>query len=59
MSQIDVLFVIPSSSQKAYQALKSYYAAIEPPTWALLLANSIRKVNFKGREKRINVKGLI
>jgi hypothetical protein len=31
MSQIDVLFVVPSSSQKAYQALKSYYAAIEPP----------------------------
>jgi radical SAM superfamily enzyme YgiQ (UPF0313 family) len=47
MSQIDVLFVIPSSSQKAYQALRDYYAAIEPPTWALLLANSIRKVNFK------------
>ena len=43
---IDVLFVIPNSSKKAYQGLADHYSAIEPPTWALLLANAVRKKNF-------------
>jgi anaerobic magnesium-protoporphyrin IX monomethyl ester cyclase len=37
-----VTFVVPSSAAKAYQGLANKYAAIEPPTWALLLANAIR-----------------
>jgi anaerobic magnesium-protoporphyrin IX monomethyl ester cyclase len=37
-----VTFVIPSSAAKAYQGLANKYAAIEPPTWALLLANAVR-----------------
>ena len=29
-----------------YQALKSKYTAIEPPTWSLLLAQSMRNFGF-------------
>ena len=43
---MDVLFVIPNSSKKLYQNLASTYSAIEPPTWALLLASSVQKFNF-------------
>ena len=39
---LDVLIVNPDSSAKAYQGLAAVYAAIEPPTWALLLAQSCR-----------------
>ena len=41
MSKV-VTFVIPSSAAQAYQALSNKYSAIEPPTWALLLANAVR-----------------
>ena len=41
-SKVDVCFVIPSSAKKAYQELADVYSAIEPPTWALLLAESLR-----------------
>ena len=43
---LDVLFVIPNSAKKIYQDLSNHFSAIEPPTWALLLASSIRKNNF-------------
>ncbi len=43
---IDVLFVIPNSSKKIYQSLANNFSAIEPPTWALLLASSMLKNNF-------------
>jgi len=39
---IDVLFISPSNSQEVYQDLSASYAAIEPPTWALLLAQAAR-----------------
>jgi len=42
---VDILFVVPSSSLKAYQELASRgYSAIETPTWALLLAESLRSI---------------
>jgi len=44
--QLDVLFVSPNSSRSAYQALADKYSAIEPPTWALLLAESCRSKGF-------------
>jgi anaerobic magnesium-protoporphyrin IX monomethyl ester cyclase len=44
--KLDVLFVNPSSSLQAYQGLAETYAAIEPPTWALLLAQSCRVKEF-------------
>ena len=42
----DVLFVIPNSAKKIYQELSNVYSAIEPPTWALLLAESLKLSNF-------------
>lgn len=47
---MDVLFVNPDSSAKAYQGLAAVYSAIEPPTWSLLLAESCRS---KGAEVAI------
>ncbi|WP_204105263.1 MULTISPECIES: B12-binding domain-containing radical SAM protein [Spirulina sp. CCY15215] len=44
---LDVLFVNPNSSAKAYQDLAKTYSAIEPPTWALLLAQACRSNGFK------------
>jgi len=44
--QLDVLFVNPDSSSKAYQGLATTYSAIEPPTWSLLLAESCRSKGF-------------
>ena len=44
---IDVCFLVASSSKKSYQSLAKTYSAIEPPTWALLLAQSCRSIDFK------------
>lgn len=43
---MDVLFINPNSSAKAYQDLAKVYSAIEPPTWSLLLAESCRSKGF-------------
>jgi len=43
---LDVLFVSPDSAAQAYQDLSKDYSAIEPPTWALLLAQSCRAKGF-------------
>ena len=42
----DVIFIIPNSSKKIYQGLSNHYSAIEPPTWALLLASSMIKYGY-------------
>jgi radical SAM superfamily enzyme YgiQ (UPF0313 family) len=44
--KLDVVFVNADSSTAAYQGLANAYAAIEPPTWSLLLANSMRAAGF-------------
>ena len=44
---LDCLFLVTKSSKKTYQKLSHTYSAIEPPTWALLLAESTRSVGFK------------
>lgn len=44
---MDALLVNPDSSAKAYQGLATVYSAIEPPTWALLLAESCRAKGFE------------
>lgn len=44
--KLDVLFVSPNSSTHVYQDLSKDYAAKEPPTWALLLAQSCRAVGY-------------
>lgn len=43
---MDVLLINPNSSAAAYQDLSKVYSAIEPPTWALLLAESCRAKGF-------------
>jgi anaerobic magnesium-protoporphyrin IX monomethyl ester cyclase len=42
----DVMFVNADSSAAAYQDLAKDFAAIEPPTWSLLLAQSLRSKGF-------------
>jgi len=43
---VDILFVHSNSSERVFQSL-SKYAAIEPPIWAALLANSMRSFGVK------------
>jgi anaerobic magnesium-protoporphyrin IX monomethyl ester cyclase len=43
---LDVLFVEPNSAKKSYQGLADVYAAVETPTWSLLLAESCRSKGF-------------
>jgi anaerobic magnesium-protoporphyrin IX monomethyl ester cyclase len=43
---LDVLFVNADSSAQAYQDLSKDFSAIEPPTWAMLLAQSCRAKGF-------------
>lgn len=43
--RLDCLFVQPHS-RCLYQGLRGKFSAIEPPTWSLLLAQSIRSVGF-------------
>ena len=42
---IDILFVHTNSSTQTFQSLLKY-AAIEPPIWAALLANSMRNLGI-------------
>ncbi len=44
---LDCCFLVCGNSKKTYQELSKTYSAIEPPTWALLLAQSTRSVGFK------------
>ncbi len=44
---IDVLFISPGNPKGIYQDLANDYSAIEPPTWALLLAEACRSKNYK------------
>jgi radical SAM superfamily enzyme YgiQ (UPF0313 family) len=43
----DILFINPGNAKKIYQKLADAAAAVEPPTWALLLAESTRKQGFE------------
>ena len=42
----DIVFITPNNSSKIYQDLSKSYAAIETPTWSLLLAESCRSINY-------------
>jgi len=43
---MDVLFISPANAKGIYQNLSTKYSAIEPPTWALLLAESCRSKGY-------------
>ena len=55
---MDIVFVSPSNSKAIYQELSNKYSAIEPPTWALLLAESCRSKGFKVSILDCNAEGL-
>jgi len=43
---MDIVFINPSNATNLYQGLADKLTAIEPPTWALLLAQSVRSQGF-------------
>ena len=55
---IDVIFISPGNTSTSYQDLSINYTTIEPPTWALLLAESCRSKNIKPAIIDINAEGL-
>jgi radical SAM superfamily enzyme YgiQ (UPF0313 family) len=44
--RLDTILINPSALKLIYQELSNEYSAIEPPIWAGLLANNLRKNNF-------------
>lgn len=55
---MDVLFISPGNARGIYQDLSKDYAAVEPPTWALLLAQSCRSAGYKVGIMDINAEQL-
>ena len=55
---IDLLLVNPGNSRGIYQNLSNKYSAIEPPTWALLLAKSCLSKNYKVKILDCNAEAL-
>ncbi len=54
----DVLFIAPGNAKGIYQDLSNNYAAIESPTWALLLAESCRSVGYSVNIMDVNAEKL-
>ena len=54
----DILFVHPNASEKIYQGLAKNTAAIEPPIWAAMLANSVRTKGHRPEILDAEVEGL-
>lgn len=54
----DIVFVIPGNHEEIYQGLSNKYAAIETPTWGLLLAQSCRSAGFSVAILDVNAEGL-
>ena len=59
MHNLDVLFVAPGNASEIYQDLAKDYATIEPPTWALLLAQSCRSIGHKVNILDVNAERLL
>ena len=55
---IDLLIVNPGNADGIYQSLSNKFAAIEPPTWALLLAESVRSKGFSVEILDVNAERL-
>ena len=56
---VDVLLVNPGNAISAYQGLSHKFSAIEPPTWALLLAQSVRTIGFVPSILDVNAEHLV
>jgi anaerobic magnesium-protoporphyrin IX monomethyl ester cyclase len=46
MKKLDLLLINPGAAHKVYQDLAGKFSAVEPNTWALLLAASVRAKGF-------------
>jgi radical SAM superfamily enzyme YgiQ (UPF0313 family) len=55
---MDVVFINPGNASEIYQGLSSKLSAVEPPTWALLLAQSVRSKGFSVQIIDANAEGL-
>jgi anaerobic magnesium-protoporphyrin IX monomethyl ester cyclase len=55
---IDIVFINPSNSVSLYQGLATKLAAVEPPTWALLLAESVRSQGYSTKIVDANAEGI-
>ncbi|MBO06153.1 MAG: B12-binding domain-containing radical SAM protein [Parcubacteria group bacterium] len=55
MSTLDCLFIAPPTGGKIYQELSNKYSPIETPTWALLLAESCRSVEYNVGISDLNI----
>ena len=55
---IDCCLIVPSSLKKTYQNLSKKYSAIETPTWALLLAESLRTKKFSVKIIDVNAEDI-
>jgi anaerobic magnesium-protoporphyrin IX monomethyl ester cyclase len=58
ISSVDLLIVNPGNAEGVYQSLSQKYSGIEPPTWALLLAESVRSQGHKVAILDINAERL-
>jgi len=54
----DVLFINPGNAPQIYQGLATKLSAVEPPTWALLLAESCRSKGYTARIIDANAENL-
>ena len=55
---VDIVFINPSNSTGIYQGLANKLAAIEPPTWVLLLAESVRSKGYSVKIIDANAEGI-
>ena len=55
---LDVLFINPGNHTAIYQDLAKDFSAIETPTWALLLAESVRSIGYKTAILDVNAERL-
>lgn len=58
VSAVDLLIINPGNAEGVYQSLSQKYSGIEPPTWALLLAESVRSQGHKVAILDINAERL-
>jgi radical SAM superfamily enzyme YgiQ (UPF0313 family) len=55
---MDVLFINPGNAKAIYQGLANKISAVEPPTWALLLAEAVRSKGFQAGILDVNAEDL-
>ena len=54
----DLLIINPGNANGIYQSLSNKFAAIEPPTWSLLLAESVRSKGYSVEILDVNAERL-